>query len=430
MLRKTNFGRKLAQRAVLGVIFAGILALAGSVFALEPAASEGRNAAEDEITVAVYYFGNYHLDPRNEKRLGKGWTEWELVKNAKPRFEGHQQPKVPLWGFTDEANPREMERKIAAAADYGVDVFLFDWYYYEDGPFLNRTIDEGFLKAKNRDRIKFALMWANHDWVELFPKRKDVPSALIYPGPVSPEKFDEICDHIIRDYFSQPNYWKIDGKPYFSFYELTKLGQNFGSYEATKAALKRFREKAKAAGFPDIHLNAVYWGRPNIPGEGTIADPIRMIEDLGFDSATSYVWIHHVGLPNQVTDFNWVRDEYLKHWDRARQAFTIPYIPNVSMGWDSSPRACQEDPFGPFGYPFTNIIGNNSPENFKKALEITKARILADPKCPRIMNVNSWNEWTEGSYVEPDTVHGFGYLEAIRDVFGANPEPKKAENAK
>jgi hypothetical protein len=35
-----------------------------------------------------------------------------------------------------------------------------------------------------------------------------------------------------------------------------------------------------------------------------------------------------------------------------------------------------------------------------------------------IVTVNSWNEWTEGSYLEPDTVHGLGYLEAIRAVFG------------
>ena len=31
--------------------------------------------------------------------------------------------------------------------------------------------------------------------------------------------------------------------------------------------------------------------------------------------------------------------------------------------------------------------------------------------------INSWNEWTEGSYLEPDTVHGMGYLEAVKRVF-------------
>ena len=40
------------------------------------------------------------------------------------------------------------------------------------------------------------------------------------------------------------------------------------------------------------------------------------------------------------------------------------------------------------------------------------------PAEDRIITINSWNEWTEGSYVEPDTLHGMGYLEAIRDVMG------------
>ncbi len=61
---------------------------------------------------------------------------------------------------------------------------------------------------------------------------------------------------------------------------------------------------------------------------------------------------------------------------------------------------------------------NNTPENFKQALQITKDRILADPESPRIMNINCWNEWTEGSYLEPDTTDGYKYLEAVRDVFG------------
>ncbi len=401
-------------RFIQAVVLVGVALTFGndSSFAADDAKSG------DDIEVVSYYFGNYHLDKRNEERLGKGWSEWKLSREAKPRFEGHQQPKVPLWGYTDEADPKDMAQKIDAASKYGVDVFLFDWYYYDDGPFLERAIDDGFLHAENRDKIKFALMWANHDWVEIFPKHKDVPSALIYPGTVTPETFDKICDLVIEKYFKQPNYWKIDGKPYFSVYELTKFMANFGSFEATKDAIKRFREKAKAAGFPDVHLNAVFWGRPIVPGEATLNDPVKIIEGLGFDSVTSYVWIHHVPLNERETDFNWVRDEYLKHWDYARSAFSIPYIPNASMGWDSSPRACQDDPFGNYGYPFTNIISNNTPENFKKSLEIIKERILSDPNCPRIMNINCWNEWTEGSYLEPDTINGYGYLEAVRDVFG------------
>ena len=370
------------------------------------------------ITVASYYFGNYHSgDPRNEKNKGKGWSEWELVKAAKPRFPGHHQPNVPLWGYTDESDPEVMERKIAAAADHGVDAFIFDWYYYNDGPFLDRPIDEGFLKATNNARLKFAFMWANHDWEEIQPYRKGTPRKLLYPGVVTPAAFEKICDHVIKDYFTRPNYWRIDGKPYFSFYDLTKLMENFGSVAATRAALDRFRAKAVAAGLPGIHLNAVVWGQAILPAEKTPADSVKLIKDLGFDSVTSYVWIHHVGLPNQQTDYNYVRDAYFKYWDEAKTKFGVPYYPNVTMGWDPSPRADQGDVFDASGYPFTNTISGNTPERFKEALELTKQRLLARPANERILNINCWNEWTEGSYLEPDQVHGLSYLDAVKAVF-------------
>jgi hypothetical protein len=46
---------------------------------------------------------------------------------------------------------------------------------------------------------------------------------------------------------------------------------------------------------------------------------------------------------------------------------------------------------------------------------------MAQPRGPRILDINCWNEWTEGSYLEPDVVNGLKYLEAVRDVFGAKP---------
>lgn len=378
--------------------------------------------AERTLTVACYYFGNYHPgDPRNEAQKGKGWSEWELVKAAKPRFPGHRQPIVPLWGYEDESDPLVMARKIDAATDHGIDAFIFDWYYYNDGPFIDRPLDRGFLGAANNHRMKFGLMWANHDWQDIHPYRRNGPRPVLYPGAVMPATFDKICDLVIERYFKHPSYWMIDGKPYFSIYELTKLLESFGGVAETRAALDRFRAKTAAAGLPGLHLNAVVWGSPILPAEKTPADPAKLVKDLGFDSVTSYVWIHHVPLPKQQTDYNFVRDRYFSYCDEARETFDIPYFPNVTMGWDASPRAHQDDPFDASGYPFMNTISGNTPERFKKALELTRERLLAAPNGPRILNINCWNEWTEGSYLEPDTVHGMKYLEAVREVFGGSP---------
>ena len=75
---------------------------------------------QKKIQTAVYYFPDYHVDPRNEAIHGTKWTEWELMKCARSRFEGHVQPKVPLWGYEDEADPKVMAKKINAAVNYGV----------------------------------------------------------------------------------------------------------------------------------------------------------------------------------------------------------------------------------------------------------------------------------------------------------------------
>ena len=392
------------------------LGLTLSVAACLTSAGEAAKPSKP-VDVAVYYFGNYHVDPRNEALLGKGWTEWEYVKGAKPRFEGHRQPKVPLWGYNDEADPKVMAKKIDAAADHGVDAFLFDWYWY-NGPFLNRPIDEGFKGAPNRNRIKFALMWANHEFGSLKPAQPYQPHQIVYPGGVTPAEFDQICDHVIARYFKEPNYWKIDGCPYFLFYDLNMLGSKLGGFSGTKAALERFRAKAKAAGFLGLHL-AIVLGGGSMKLAGGPKKPADLVKALGFDSATSYVWAHHVRLRKRETDYNFACNQYAKAWKNITKTFSLPYCPNLTMGWDPSPRTDQTSAWSPSaGYPFCGVIVNNTPANFRKAAERIKACLDANPSLPRIVTVNSWNEWTEGSYIEPDKETGFGYLEAIRDVFG------------
>lgn len=388
------------------------------IFLLFPAFLSGKKPDPSKITVAAYYFPNYHTnDPRNIQNKGADWSEWELVKAAQPRFPGHDQPKVPLWGYTDEKDPRVMAQKIETASKYGIDCFIFDWYMYEDGPFLNRCLDEGFLKAKNVGKIKFALMWANHDWTDIQPYTRGAKQKLLYPGKVSTKRFDEIGDILVSQYFTKPNYWKIEGKAYFSVYDIEKFMDGFGSIEATKAAMNRLNEKAVTAGLKGIHWNLIAWGNPILPYEKTPTNIPEMIKLLGFESATSYVWVHHVSLPDRQTDYNQVRDEYFAYWNKAKTEYRVPYYPNVTMGWDPSPRCDLKSEWGNFGYPFTYTIGNNTPENFRIALQMMKDKLLADPHGPRIMNINCWNEWTEGSYLEPDIKNKFGYLEAVKSVF-------------
>lgn len=372
------------------------------------------------IEVAAYYFPNYHVDARNENWHGAGWTEWELVRRAEPRFPGHAQPKVPLWGHLDEALPDVMARKIDAAADYGVDAFIFDWYWYEDGPYLQRGLEEGFLEASNAGRLKFALMWANHDWIDIHPATRSRPHNVLARGKVSRQAFDAATQHIIQRYFSHPSHWRVQGGLYFSIYELFKLVDGLGGVDATRAALDDFRARTQAAGLGELHLNAVVWGVQILPGEQAVKNPNELLDRLGFDSVTSYVWVHHQRLPDfPRTSYTQVADASAGDWTKLSGQYAKPYFPNVTMGWDASPRTIQSDAYDNLGYPHMPMLEGNTPEAFGAALAAARRYLEQSPVQPKILTLNAWNEWTEGSYLEPDTEHGFAYLEQVRKVFGA-----------
>ncbi|MFM8413211.1 MAG: glycoside hydrolase family 99-like domain-containing protein, partial [Planctomycetota bacterium] len=261
----------------------------------------------------------------------------------------------------------------------------------------------------NNGDLRFAIMWCNHD----------VGAAR---GAVTPATFDMLVDYVSTTYFPHPSYWKIEGKPYFSIYDTNSFLKSFGNdLDAAAAALERFRERARAAGFPGLHLNAVLFGLPREARD-------EVIRRLGVDSTTSYVWIHHYGLPDfPATDYAKAAEGYFRGVEQGggqhgleqpAASLPVPYHPNVSMGWDSSPR-CRNAPdwANRRGYPFGAVMVNNTPQAFRQALERAKPLAAANPPGQRIITINSWNEWSEGSYLEPDTVHGLGYLEAIRDVF-------------
>lgn len=353
--------------------------------------------------IAAYYFPNYHHEPRNDRAHPHGWTEWEQVKAARPRFPGHQQPKVPLWGYEDESDPAVMARKIDAAADHGITAFLFDWYWDSEGPTLHRALEAGFLQAPNSDRLSFALMWANH-W------------------EIGREAFDAATGYIVERYLSHPAHWTIEGRPYFSIYELMTLVKGLGGIEATVEALDAFRAQVRRACGRELHLNAVLWGVREQPGALPLDQQRELLARCRVDSLTSYVWIHHTQLPHfPATPYAAYAAEAPATWERIAREYPLPYHPNVTMGWDPSSRTDQSAPFVEGPYPATAVLVDNTPEAFEGALGQARDFLDRERASQPILTLYAWNEWAEGGYLEPDTAWGMGYLHAIARAFGSPP---------
>ena len=121
--------------------------------------------------IAAFVWPAYSNNPATKQFWNENCGEWQSVISSKPKFEGHRQPRVPLWGYVDEQSPDVMEMEIKTALNYGVNVFIYDWYFYEDNFFLEECLQNGFLKAKNCNDMKFYLMYANHDVNNLWNKK-------------------------------------------------------------------------------------------------------------------------------------------------------------------------------------------------------------------------------------------------------------------
>ena len=379
--------------------------------------------------VAAYYFPNWHCDPRIEALHGKGWTEWRVVQYATPRFPGHQQPKVPLWGYQDESDPDVMAQKISAAKAYGVDAFIWDWYYFSDGPYRQRALEEGFLKAPNCDDVKFAIMWANHDPIYAHPGSYWKPAEVNWSGAVDPETFQACTSYCIQKFLCKPNYLRLpDGSLYFMLYRLGALVEEVGGLETAAALIREFRANVERAGLGRLHLATTVdslsglWKALESP-EQDFSAINHTLKTLGIDSTTRYGWGYRKGFPSM--DYSaWARRNR-RIPEILNRRLNCPFHPNVLTGWDSSPRTVQSDMFENRPYPFGCVAVNNTPERFQEELLFAKKLLEAELAKGVIVHISCWNEWTEGAYLEPDTSYGYGYLQAVRNVFGTAEEKYK-----
>jgi hypothetical protein len=371
-------------------------------------ASGKETVKESNYYVAAYVWPSCHDDRLKGHELlwPEGTGEWEVIKKGNPRFEGHYQPKQPLWGYELDNDPKVLKKWIDAAIDHGVNVFIYDWYWYDEGPFLESALNDGFLKAENNEKMHFYIMWANHDVKKNYwnyHKYGD-DTSILWDAAVDWNSFKIIVERIIRQYFHKPNYFRIHDCPVFAIFSLDKLKQSFNnSDEETRKALDYFRDEVKKAGFPDLHLQLILGGGYYLTEESG-KNMSESLDKMGFNSVTFY------NMGGRTEDYVAYGTNSLKIREQWDKAMTIPLFPCVSVGWDDTPR------FPAYGMKDV-VHYNNTPESFAALLSKAKKYADSHPEQPKLITINAWNEWVEGSYLLPDMKNGFGYLEAVKDVF-------------
>lgn len=369
-----------------------------------------------DLTVACYVFPNYHSTPLHDKIYGPGWTEYNLTRYARPWFEGHQQPRGPLLGELDESKPATWEKYNQLAKQHGVDVYIWDWYWYNDEPVLHEALEEGFLKASNNEDIKFACMWTNHPWYVLYPTQHTDGSHSYPPSYQPPDTTVEDCwkslTYMISRYFHKPNHWKIDGKPVLCIWDPNRLEKNIG-VDATKKLFTDLRDYAQKLGHKGIHFHSSGFYSPNS-------------KEVGYDTAGSYNpldWTTQQFQPkeNEIADYEVAAaDVATKIWPEHQDRFNVPYLPALAPGWDSTPRYIRPKtkPEKPNRdeWPACTIFDNENPAAFKAFVQAAFSHLNKNPDVPPILTIACYNEWSEGHYLLPDNRFGYGMLDALAEA--------------
>lgn len=339
---------------------------------------------ETDTKVGVYIFPGYEgpFVPN---------SEWDrCAKFAKPR---------PLLGFYDESLPEVNDWHIKWALKAGITWFAWDWYWHTGKRKLHRSLEKGFLKARDCRTMDFCIHWCNHP-VRSWP-----------PVDNSPDGVAEVIEYCATTYFTLPNYLKIGNRPVFMVWRIEDILKACGGADAFRRdLLPRLNAICHQRGLGDIFLVLVN----NVPGrvaELPVGDAFTGYSYAGVTTVTP--WSRPGCAP-----YSEMVDALPRLW-RALHRVEKPFITCTQAGWDNTPRSVA---FGPQAAKGRWVRTGNTTAEFERSLR--KGKALVKDALPFFL-IEAWNEWGEGSHIEPSKEFGFSQLEAIRRVFAPDAPPPK-----
>ena len=249
--------------------------------------------------------------------------------------------------------------------------------------------------------------------------KADPAMLLMFDGFLSAQAYRNAFAYIAKTYFTQSNYYKAPTRLangtmarccFFSMYQPQYMAP--GNATLGRELADDFRAAAEAVG-QCLHLNHM-------------TSPDKLLTERRADSRADYGWMKlgaGAGYRFPSTPYETVATHAWQTIEAAETHYAtlgVPYIPVLSVGWDSSPRTLPTDGWGEFGYPWGVSWRANVSQwttQLERASQHMKTRCTGDAWCPPLL-INAWNEWSESAYLEPDQRDGMGKLEAIKRVFG------------
>ncbi|PPQ35928.1 Glycosyltransferase, GT2 family [Rhodoblastus acidophilus] len=351
----------------------------------------GRLANNDLRTIALY-LPQYHPVPENDLWWGKGFTEWMNVTKAQPNYAGHNQPRYPAdLGYYDLRLTETMVEQAKLAARYGITGFCFYYYWFGGKRMLEAPLEQ-MLKTGKPD-FPFCLCWANENWTRRWDGRdQDVLLRQDYSRAHNQAFIEDVSR-----YFRSKTYIRVNGRPLLLIYRIQDLPD-------PKELTSQWRDHCREIGIGEICIAMVesfdFVRTPQPPA------------DYGCDLAVEFP-AHFEGPKRAVAPTNPQWTGEMRDYRDLAKAFMQREEPgfkrlrSVLVGWDNTPR--RQDG--------SVVLEHATPGAFQAWLEWSYRRTLEQNYGDeRIVFINAWNEWCEGSYLEPDRHFGHSYLQAVRNA--------------
>lgn len=358
-----------------------------------------------KIKIIAFYLPQFHTIPENDEWWGKGFTEWVNVRKAKPLFKGHEQPRVPLNNnYYDLSKVETLRWQADLAKKYGVAGFCFYHYWFAGGKMLLEKPAEMLLANKDID-LPFCFSWANEPWARTWDgKAHQVLMPQDYGGK---EDWIKHFNYLLP-FFKDSRYIKINDAPMFVLYKPHSIPN-------APEMMTLWNNMAVEAGFNGIHfvetLRGTQRDNRNLPFRAYVEfEPGRTNFSQHILSLTyKRIRRRFLSFINKISGKTILLNQPYKYDDVVKRSIKLispeGTYSGVCVGWDNTARR---------GVASTIVLPPTK-EQFKAAL---KAKIHQTHEIYKtdMVFVNAWNEWCEGTYLEPDEVHGYDYLEAIQEA--------------
>ncbi len=335
---------------------------------------------EPAYKVGVYYYPGW----RNDLLGGVSKRPWDAI--------GKFSERKPKLGFYDDGNDEVVNTQIGWMHDNGLSFVAFDWYWNAKLGVLKSQSVDAYLRSPNRSKIQFVLNWCNHT-----------------EFPQSADEVDRMVRFWAQNYLKRPEYLRVNGQPVVFVFLARLLDEHAAAFgTTTNALLARAQQVAHQEGLPGIMF---------VGGVGTNSPSVKLDGGNGFQAFSAY---NYQGPGTYTFDgsrrlshsYAELDQGYRDQWNWMFKNSPVPFIVPMSAGWDKRPwGGTTEDPL--------HDNSESTPQEFEAHLRAAKALMDEHPQQSLRMGVICcWNEFGEGSFVEPTQSASFSYLERVKAVFG------------